>query len=544
MNEQTPEFPVSRWLPLLAVIIFIGIAIRVIFASGFIPVDDAEFARIAARILDGSFSWETHEGPPVNPGRLGIVVPLVLLFALFGPSEAVMAVYPLALSLLTMLLVWAFAYKTFGARAGLIATAIWIFVPLDITFSSRVIPDPAVTAYALLGIFVVYSARLRRDLEVNELFLRGALAGLVFGAAWLCKASTVYLAPFCLIVLCFDLKREFHRYVYLWGGVAAGALLVFGSEMIYYAATTGDWLYRFFIIERNYQLYPEFFFNEGATWGYEVGTPYWKAIVKRLFLEGPQAFFLTRDVLYLPLFGLIAATYALYVRDSRFYFLALLFATLLFMFNFFSASLSSYQPLPLFFRYFHSLCFVSVVLVGGLLDRLTVSVWSQATRGPRPEALFWGLVLFFGIVVVAGWSTFRTARDRNTTWAAAERELAAIIQPSDRIYTDALSRAGLEFFWRYPATVDIVDIGEMQPDENVDCSGYVLINRSYINWLENNFGMWYTLAPFSLPPELREPPAQWEVSWTNGNAMLYRVQCLTESIDAASTEGVDEGRKG
>lgn len=544
MNDHSPELSVSRWLPALAAIVLIGMAIRIVFAAGFIPVDDAEFARIAARILDGSFSWETHAGPPVNPGRLGIVVPLVFLFAVFGASESVMAIYPLALSLMTMLLVWAFASKAFGNRAGLIATAIWIFVPLDITFSSRVIPDPAVTAYALLGIFIVYSARMRCDIQTKELFLRGAFAGLAFGAAWLCKASTVYLAPFCLIVLAFDLNRDFRRYIFLWGGVSVGACFVFGSEMIYYAVTTGDWLYRFFIIEKNYQLYPEFFFNEGATWGYEVGTPYWKAIVKRLFLEGPQAFFLTRDVLYLPLFGLIATAYALYVRDSRFYFLALLFASLLFMFNFFSASMSSYQPLPLFYRYFHSLCFVSVVLVGGLLDRLTLPVWSRASRQSRPEALFWGLVLSFGIAVVAGWSTFRTARDRTTTWASAERDLVEIIQPTDRIYTDALSRAGLEFFWRYPATVNIVDISEMQPDEQVQCGGYVLINRSYINWLENNFGMWYTLAPFSLPAELQELPAQWDVSWTNGNATLYRAECTTDSIDAAFTDDLEEGRKG
>jgi len=538
-NAGTSDLPVGRWLPVLAVIVLVGLAIRVIFAAGFIPVDDAEFARIAARILDGSFSWETHTGPPVNPGRLGIVVPLVVLFALFGPGESVMAIYPLALSLLTMLLVWAFASRAFGHRAGLIATAIWVFVPLDITFSSRVIPDPAVTAYALLAIYLIYSARLRLDLEPRALVLRGVLAGLAFGAAWLCKASTVYLGPFCMIVMCFDLYREFRRYAYLWGGVAAGALLVFGSEMAWYAATTGAWLYRFFIIEKNYQLYPEFFFNEGATWGYEAGTPYWKAIVKRLFLEGPQAFFLTRDVLYLPLFGLIAAAYALYVRDSKFYFLALLFASLLFMFNFFSASMSSYQPLPLFYRYFHSLCFVSVVLVGGLLDRLTVSVWSRTTRQARPEALFWGLVLTCGIVVVAGWSTFRTARDRTTTWAAAERDLVGIVRPSDRIYTDALSRAGLEFFWQYPASTDVLDISEMQPDEFVDCGAYVLINRSYINWLENNFGMWYTLAPFSMPAELREPPDRWDVTWANGNATLYRARCSAGPLDAAAADGQD-----
>ena len=513
------------WLLALLLLIALAMAVRIFFAAGFIPVDDAEYARIAARILDGTFSRENHFGPPVNPGRLGIVLPLLLSFKIFGPSEVSMAIYPLAISLLTTVLVFLFTSRVFGRPAGLIASALWIFVPMDIEFAAKVNPDTAVTAFCMLAIYVIYCARLQSNLNVTQALARGLGAGLCFGIAWLCKASTIYFAPFCAMLLLYDLLRERQRLLPLWGGVAAGSILVFGAEMIYYASATGDWLYRFFIIERNYQLYPEFFFNEGAQWGYEVGTPYWKAVFKRLFLEGPVTFFLRDDYMYLPTIGLIASAYGLYKRDLRFYFVIVLFASLLFMFNFFSASLENYQPLPLFTRYSHSLCFVGVVLTAGLLHKLVVPALANATWKQRPDNLFWGAVVAVFLCIAAGWTTFRKARDTSGTWASAERYLAGVIRPEDRVYTDALSRSGLEFFWKYPQSMNVTNIDDLALDATIPCDSYVLLNDKYSNWLTTNFGMWYTFEPFELPDVARNPPDFWERTWTNGNARLYSVSC-------------------
>lgn len=527
MSERHPELPFPRWLAALAVIVFVAMGLRIVYAAGFIPVDDAEYARAAARMLDGTFSYEENPGPPVNPGRTGIVLPLMALFKVFGPSETSLAAYPLAVTLLTILLVYAFAARMFGRYAALIAAGIWSFVPLDVEFAAKVNPDTAVTAFGMLGIFLIYVARLRNRDESGDvsLLLRGACAGLAFGVAWLCKASTAYLAPFCLILLCYDLSKDWRRYAFLWSGVCIGSLLVFGSEMAFYAAAKGNALYRFHMIETNYQLYPQFFFNEGARWGYEAGTPFWKAVAKRLLLEGPSTFFLSRDYMYLPFFGLIASAYALYKKDSRFYFQILLFGSLLFMFNFFSASLESYQPLPLFTRYSHSLAFVGAVLTGGLLSKLMCPSLSRSAIKNRPEGLFWGAALTSIIVIAAGWSTFRLIRDTTTTWSTAERELAKVIGPEDRIYTDPLSRAGLEFFWKYPLTMNVIDVREVSRGETVGCGSYVLTNDSYTKWLVNNYGMWYTLEPFTLPEIVRNPPAEWERSWSDGNATLYHVGC-------------------
>lgn len=519
-SRQDPRF--TRWLPILLALVAMAATLRIVYASGFIPVDDAEYARVAARVLDGTFSREEHTGPPVNHSRAGMVLPVAALFAVFGPSEVTLAAYPFLLSLVTILVAFAFAARMFGVPAGLITVAIWALVPLDLDYAARLTPDTPVTAFAFSALFLIYSARNRPD--ASGAAWRGAAAGLAFGAAWLCKESTVYFGPFCLILLGRDLLTDWRRYAHLWGGVAAGALLVFGSELAFYALRTGDWLYRFHTIQVNYQLYPEFFFNEGAKFGYEAGMPLWKAIAKRVLLEGPQAFFLSREILYLPTFGLIAAAWAWYRRDERFFFMSLLFATLLLMFNFFSASLEGYQPLPLFFRYFHPLVLAAAILTGGLVGTLLAPLWSRTWR-ERPEPLFWGLAGALALGIVASWSTFRMMRDETSTWASAERELAATLRPADPIFTDALSRAGLEFFWKYPQTMNVTNLSDMTRDAEIPCDSRVLLNRSYRQWLLDNPGMWYTLTPYSEPEVVGNPPSDWEQAWTNGNATLYRVAC-------------------
>lgn len=525
MTSTAPDSGRHLWLFAVLATFVIGMTIRILFAAGFLPVDDAEYARVAAHVLDGTFSWDTHSGPPVNPGRLGVVLPLMGLFWAFGANEVSMATYPLLISLLTAILVCAFATKMFGRVAGLIAAIIWIVVPLDVEYATKVNPDTPVTAFVALGLFTVYCARALDAASRNTLLARGIAAGLAFGVAWLCKASTIYFVPFCLILLAFDLRRDFARNAWLWGGVAAGSLLVFGSEMIYYAITTGDPLYRFFIIEKNYQLYPQFFFNEGAKWGYEVGMPYWKAVAKRVFLEGPETFFLRKEFMFLTATGVMAAAYGWYKRDRRFYFMALLLGSLLFMFNFFSASMTHYQPLPLFARYSHSLSFASVVLTAGLIATLAGPNLSRQTLSTRPDGLFWAASLSLVLAIAGGWNTFREFRDSSTTWSSAEKALAKVVSPSDRIYTDALSRAGLEFFWDYPRSMNIENIADLAPDASIPCGGYVLINASYDKWLTNNFGMWYTFEPFELPKVASNPPPDWEQRWDNGNARLYYITC-------------------
>lgn len=531
MRNDRFDLAPRHWAPLLALIVVVGMGLRIVYASGFIATDDAEYARAAYGIATGTFSRSEYLGPPVFPERFGIVLPTALMFKLFGPNEWSLAAYPLLISLGLLLLLYAFTAKAFGHYAGLLATGMWSVLQIELLLSTQLRPDIPSAAYSFLGVFTIYLMRQRENASHRKLLLGGLGAGLAFGFAWLCKESVVYFIPFCLLVLGYDIYRRGLNGLWLWSGVAAGSLLVLGTELIYYHFSTGNWLYRIDAIETNYDLYPNFFYGEGSRFGYEAGTSYWKGLVKRLFLDGPAMIFLSRDFMYLPLMGAIAAAYAWYRRDTRYTFVALLLLSLLFMFNFSSASLEEFQPLPLFTRYLYPLCFPGAVLAGGLLADLTSDLWSAQARRQRPERLFWGLALAAFVGMAAGWSTFRTIRDRNWDWAAAERDLAAgIITAADRIYTDPLSRNALEFFWGYPDMTNVSNFADLPADAQVPCGSLVLMNASYVDWLQVNRGMWYTLEGFDLPDQIASPPEAWSRIWTNGNADLYRVDCEDRAL--------------
>jgi hypothetical protein len=143
----------------------------------------------------------------------------------------------------------------------------------------------------------------------------------------------------------------------------------------------------------------------------------------------------------------------------------------------------------------------------------------------RPEAVFWGGIVILLLSGVIAWSTFRQARDYLQTWSAAERHLSRVLSPEDRIHTDILSRNALEFFWKYPDTMNISVYGTPGEQPVVRCDEYVLRNHGYNLWLSTNYGMWLTMGGFEVPANVKKPPENWRIQWTNQNATLFKVAC-------------------
>jgi hypothetical protein len=197
------------------------------------------------------------------------------------------------------------------------------------------------------------------------------------------------------------------------------------------------------------------------------------------------------------------------------------------MYNGFSTSLRHYQPLPLFPRYFYPISVPAVILTGGLLSSLLPSIDLRRLLRERAESTFWGGIVVFMLAGIIASSTFRLIRDNygKPRWSSAEKYLAGVVSPTDRIHTDALSRNSLEFFWRYPDKMNVFVYGEPGHSDTIQCGDYVLRNRSYDDWLTSRPGMWLTMRGFETPSAVQNPPANWRVQWTDENATLFKVAC-------------------
>lgn len=510
----------------LAAIILIAAALRAYSFAGFIGLDDAEYADLADRVLKGVFPFGMYEGAAVFPQRVGVIIPAAVIFRLFGVSELTMVIYPLVISVLSVAVAYVAASQFFGQRAGLIAAFIWALLPVEMSNATKLLPDLPSAFYASLGVLGVLLISGSGEKRKAVIFLWGLLAGASFGISWLCKESITYLAPFCLFLLIYTIRKDPGKNTALWAGVAAASIGILFTEMLAYRHFTGDWLFRFHQVEINYQQFKNGFFTEGSRFGWDPGSGYAANLAKRLLVTGPKAIFINSQFLYTPLIGLAASAYAWLRKDRAFLIPAIWLFTLAFMFNFSSSSTSTYIPLALFNRYLYPICLPAVALSAGLVERVFFDGFRErgsSTIGSNPllKAFAAAALLYIAYTAFLG---VRYSRSHEV-WASYAKTAGAILKPTDRVYTDILSIRGLKFFWKYPGAMNASDFDGMDGSRAIEPGSFVLINPRAVDWLELNAGMIYHYRQgYNKPYFYQDIPASWKPVWKEGKAVLYRVE--------------------
>ncbi len=508
----------------LAAIMAMCTALRFMLFGGYAGLDDGEYARIAHWIVNGTFSLQEYGGPPVFPLRTGLVLPTALVFRAFGIGEWSMVLYPFALSVLALGLVYVCAAQFFGQRAGLVAVALLGLTPIELGSATKLLPDMPAAFFAALGVTSIVLLERRAQRQAT-LFWGGCLAGISFGLSWLCKESITFLAPFCLAYMAVCIIRRGRSAVPLWAGVAVGSLGVLFGEMITYLVVTGDPLFRFHEIERNYRELENGFFTEGSDFGWQKGESYARALGKRLLVSGPALLLLDYSFLFLPLVGLIAALHGWYTKDKSFAIPSLWLVTLLVMFNFSSTSFSSYVPMALFHRYFYLIVFPSTVLAAGLIGKLLFQGDAASGDEVHRERRFWGVALAGALLLAGGYILQAALRSSPMAWASEVRHLSTAIRPSSPLYTDTLSIRGLEFMHGYPGATKWIDFKELKSPGEIPPGSLVLVNKAYIEWLNRNGGMWLSpRAGYQKHAFYEKPPASWKEIWRSENARMYKIE--------------------
>src|SRR5262245_7320775 len=239
-----------RSLVALLLIVTAAAAIRAYLFTGYVGLDDAEYARFASRLVHGALLVGDYHGPGVFAARVGIVVPTAVLFKVFGVGERTMVAFPFVLSILSIVLIYVCTRLVFGEPAGLIAAGILAVLPWDIDSATKLLPDLPSAFFAAVAMTVLVAAN-RFQWTGRRAFFAGASAGLSLGLAWLCKESVAYLAPFCAVLIVAQWRDDRTRALALWSGVALASFAVLATEMAVYHWVRGDFLYRLHEVERN-----------------------------------------------------------------------------------------------------------------------------------------------------------------------------------------------------------------------------------------------------------------------------------------------------
>lgn len=188
----------------LALIVFFALALRLIFFVGIGFNDDSYYLQFAETIYKG---LPFHPTLYVWSVRIGIYLPVVLIWKVFGISEYSTALFFLLCSLGTVIAAYCMGKQLFNSSTGLVAACILSLLPLDIIYATQIGPEVPFSLFACLSILWFLKA-YGSDRRYR---LYGLLAGAVLGVANLFKETFILVPVCCAVYLTCDLFARMRR---------------------------------------------------------------------------------------------------------------------------------------------------------------------------------------------------------------------------------------------------------------------------------------------------------------------------------------------
>jgi len=281
----------------------------------------------------------------------------------------------------------------------------------------------------------------------------------------------VLAVPALAILAAFAIRREGSR---AWPGLLAcglAGLAVLGAEAATYAAKTGDPLFRFHELARNFEQCREnFFYADSPAHGWPEGG-YASAVMTRLAVAGPKQLLFARPTLGLGCLALVAGL-ALWRRGDAVAGPIIAWLVLLGLaFNFGSTSLSEYRPVVPASTYFYP-----IVLPACLLCGAAATTWIGSRIVRASFAMFIAIAGLLSLAV--------NLRDREPM--AAIRACAAAVPEGARVAIDFRGTTS----WAYARTGtpavgdDMRSLDEIQDPDDVD---FVVVRRGTLAFLKANY---------------------------------------------------------
>ena len=490
---------------LLALILAAAIGLRIYLFQGIFGSDDLAYAKIAYKTSLGGYRIiEDQSLAMAWKLRRAFVTPVSWSIRLFGVHEWAMLLYPFLISIATVFLAYFAGKIFFNTRTGLIASLLVAISPYEIMQATSLMTDMAASFYASLGIYFLY----RVSQENQKRWAWALCSGLAFGVSWMTRENVFYLSPFILLMAGWlAVTRPKTRMSLLILSAAAFSILLL--EFYMNIKDSGDFLLRFHGIEHNYEpaanlVYPNGFQYYPHYQGFEL--------IKRLFKTGPSLIFNNDEFVFYPAFALLAVLYAWVRKCRQFVWPAIWFVLSVLIYNFASASLKNYVPLPLCTRLYYPILFPSTILLAGFLEYL-LNRGSADVRELIRERFFWGIAIVLSIFLCVSYTL--VGKIRVGIASPVERKIVSLAKPSDVIYTDWRTIEVLNFFWGFAPQPNLKSFNELKFID-IPSGSFVLINKPKLDFQANIYGI--------RALQLAEPiPSRWQTVWKSDKGFFYKV---------------------
>ncbi|MDX5394607.1 MAG: hypothetical protein LPJ89_05335, partial [Hymenobacteraceae bacterium] len=356
LPEEISEKRNPSLLPLLSLLFTISFTLIYYFVEheGSYFFDDFHYGRYAFQVLKGTF---TFTNDPFSH-RLMNILPVSLLYALFGVSPYITSLWPLLCTIGTLILIYTLLYRNYPVAASFAVLLTGLnFHTLYV--SNYLYPDNPAMFLSLAATTILF----RYYQTKKHPMLSGAAFVTVAFLAVLAKETAMYALIFYLVVFVADVVKK--KNTCFWASAWVAGIMVLVLYFLFYYFYSGNMWQRF-------QMYETVDANYPST--YRSATL--KNILARLTYN-PILFFIGSGIIVPVLFTLPLITQTK-IKDLfnlghtiGFWFVAFLAGLLLFWFG--SISLSHYKPMVLLPRMFSTLMPPLCILAGFGAAKLTAN---------------------------------------------------------------------------------------------------------------------------------------------------------------------------
>lgn len=347
---------------LLAIIILLGLLVRLYFHVGHIFSDDAYYSYLSYTLLNSDFAKD-YLGYPVFPLRIVFIGLTSLSMKIFGTNEFATVFFPFAFSLLSILLTYKLTRLiTNSERTAISACILMTFFPTDVIFASINFPDLINVFFINLGVYFLLKSYFQKKI------LLAYIGGISLFLSMQFKENIYY--SFILLIVLFTyflLKyKRLNLQVFIVLLFIATNFLI---EGFIYLLLHNDFFYRITITNINFS-YSYYDFFPYTAQKLSGSKNYFRNLFDQIFLINAKSIFLRRFYLLLPIVASVQIFFNFRKKDQSlltFWF----WGTAILMIAF-TTSFTEYKPLDLARSwYIYPLLMPMVILSSVFINRFS-----------------------------------------------------------------------------------------------------------------------------------------------------------------------------
>jgi len=322
---------------LILAIFLAGALWRVFLFVGLRGYDDFAYTSIALDMLDGRFHFLTADHR--YAWRFLLTAPTALAFLLCGVREWSAVLLPFLCSLGNIIVVWLIGRKLFNENVGLLAAALIAVFPNSVVYGTMLYPEEILSFFAGLAFLFFLSAESERIKPAHSYLLAGVFIAFAYAA----RETGAFLIPLFFLMS----KRRMSLPISL---IFLPMLVYLSAEMIVSLWATGDPLHHYSQMQQSFQIQ---FAEHQQTYAADT-------YIMSLF--GGNLYGLAHFGLYYPFF-ILSVFYLTWKKKITPVAPLLIWMAFYFLYyQFGSASLNHYGPLPKVLRYI-SILTIPLVLI-------------------------------------------------------------------------------------------------------------------------------------------------------------------------------------